>query len=73
MLRPHLQRSRELTGVAEGQRLDEVRVQRATVRARHHVAVVAEEVQSLRWMQHRLVTGVTLKQRKHTVIDDDKS
>lgn len=44
---PHLQGSRRLAHVAVGQGLHKVGIQRATMRARHHVAVVAEEVQPL--------------------------
>lgn len=60
---PHLEAPRRrLATVAVGEGLHEVGVQRAAVRARHHVAVVAEEVQPLGRVQHRLEACVTLEQ-----------
>lgn len=60
MLWPQLHAALRRARIAVRQRLHEVRVQRAAVRARHHVAVVAEVVQPLRRMQHWFVARITL-------------
>jgi hypothetical protein len=51
MLWPLLELLHRLFGVAVGQRFDEMGVLGGAERARHRVAVVAEEVQSLMRME----------------------
>lgn len=60
MLWPLLERLQRLLGVAVGERLDEVRVLSGAVHARHHVTVVAEEVEALVRVQQQLVAAVAL-------------
>lgn len=65
LLWPHLQRTRHQPGVAEAQWLYEMCVQGTAVWARNHVAVVAEEIQPLCWMQNRFIASVALKTKDY--------
>lgn len=62
---PLLELLQRFVGVAVVQRLDEVRVLRLTVWACHGVAIVAEEVQPLVWVQEQLEAVVTLERKRN--------